>query len=252
VVHITSGVSALVCCLYLGKRAGYPQSNMPPHSMVLSFIGACLLWVGWFGFNAGSALAASPLATSAFVNTHFATAAAALGWTVAEWIHNGKPTALGAISGAVAGLVAITPASGFVQPMSALAIGLIAGVICSFMVFEVKSRLGYDDSLDAFGVHGAGGTVGALLTGIFAASVINPVFKDAAGNPLPSGAIDGHWGQMLNQLAGVGIAWSISIVGTLALLFVVDKVMGLRVSAEDEAAGLDLSQHGEEGYDFNT
>jgi Amt family ammonium transporter len=252
VVHITSGVSALVCCLYLGKRAGYPQTNMPPHSMVLSFIGACLLWVGWFGFNAGSALAASPLATSAFVNTHFATAAAALGWTVAEWIHNGKPTALGAISGAVAGLVAITPASGFVQPMSALAIGLIAGVLCSFMVFEVKSRLGYDDSLDAFGVHGAGGTVGALLTGIFAASVINPVFKDAAGNPLPSGAIDGHWGQMLNQLAGVGIAWSISIVGTLALLFVVDKVMGLRVSAEDEAAGLDLSQHGEEGYDFNT
>jgi len=252
VVHITSGVSALVTCLYLGKRIGYPQTNMPPHSMVLSFIGACLLWVGWFGFNAGSALAASPLATSAFLNTHFATAAAALGWTVAEWIHNGKPTALGAISGAVAGLVAITPASGFVQPMSALAIGLIAGVICSFMVFEVKSRLGYDDSLDAFGVHGAGGTVGALLTGIFAASVINPVFKDAAGNPLPSGAIDGHWGQMLNQLAGVGIAWSISIVGTLVLLFVVDKVMGLRVSAEDEAAGLDLSQHGEEGYDFNT
>jgi Amt family ammonium transporter len=136
--------------------------------------------------------------------------------------------------------------------MSALAIGLIAGVICSFMVFEVKSRLGYDDSLDAFGVHGAGGTVGALLTGIFAASVINPVFKDATGNPLPSGAIDGHWGQVLNQLAGVGIAWSISIVGTLVLLFVVDKVMGLRVSAEDEAAGLDLSQHGEEGYDFNT
>ena len=252
VVHITSGVSALVTCLYLGKRIGYPQTNMPPRSMVRSFIGACLLWVGWFGFNAGSALAASPLATSAFVNTHFATAAAALGWTVAEWIHNGKPTALGAISGAVAGLVAITPASGFVQPMSALAIGLIAGVICSFMVFEVKSRLGYDDSLDAFGVHGAGGTVGALLTGIFAASVINPVFKDAAGNPLPSGAIDGHWGQMLNQLAGVGIAWSISIVGTLVLLFVVDKVMGLRVSAEDEAAGLDLSQHGEEGYDFNT
>jgi len=220
--------------------------------MVLSFIGACLLWVGWFGFNAGSALAASPLATSAFVNTHFATAAAALGWTVAEWIHNGKPTALGAISGAVAGLVAITPASGFVQPMSALAIGLIAGVICSFMVFEVKSRFGYDDSLDAFGVHGAGGTVGALLTGIFAASVINPVFKDAAGNPLPSGAIDGHWSQMINQAAGVGIAWSISIVGTLVLLVVVDKVIGLRVSPEQESEGLDLSQHGEEGYDFNT
>ena len=252
VVHITSGVAALVCALYLGKRAGYPQEDMPPHSMVLSFIGACLLWVGWFGFNAGSALGASSLATSAFVNTHFATAAAAVGWVVAEWIHNGKPTALGAISGAVAGLVAITPASGFVQPMSALVIGLIAGVVCSFMVFAVKSRLGYDDSLDAFGVHGAGGTVGALLTGIFAASVINPVFKDAAGNPLSSGAIEGHWGQMLNQLAGVGIAWSTSIVGTLVLLFVVDKVIGLRVSPEQEWEGLDLSQHGEEGYDFNT
>ena len=252
VVHITSGVSALICCLYLGKRVGYPHTKMQPHSMVLSFIGACLLWVGWFGFNAGSALAASPLATSAFVNTHFAAAAAALGWTVAEWIHNGKPTALGAISGAVAGLVAITPASGFVQPFSALAIGLLAGFFCFFMVFMVKSRFGYDDSLDAFGVHGAGGTLGAVLTGLFAASVINPIFKDAAGNPLPSGAIDGHWGQVLNQLAGVGIAWSISIVGTVVLLFAVDKVMGLRLSPDQEAAGLDISQHNEEGYDLNS
>jgi Amt family ammonium transporter len=252
VVHVTSGVSALVTCIYLGKRVGYPQTNMPPHSMVLSFIGACLLWVGWFGFNAGSALAASSLATSAFVATHFAAAAAAFGWTVAEWIHNGKPTALGAISGAVAGLVAITPASGFVQPFAALAIGLIAGVFCSFMVFAVKSRLGYDDSLDAFGVHGAGGTLGALLTGIFAASVINPIFKDAAGNTLPSGAIDGHWGQLLNQAAGVGVAWVLSIVGTLVLLFVVDKTIGLRVTAEQESQGLDLSQHGEEGYDLNS
>ena len=140
-VHVTSGVSALVTAIYLGKRIGYPHTNMPPHSMVLSFIGACLLWVGWFGFNAGSALGSGPLATSAFINTHFAAAAAALGWTVAEWIHNGKPTALGAISGAVAGLVAITPASGFVQPFSALLIGVIAGAFCSFMVFEVKSRL---------------------------------------------------------------------------------------------------------------
>jgi Amt family ammonium transporter len=252
VVHITSGVSALICCLYLGKRVGYPHTKMQPHSMVLSFIGACLLWVGWFGFNAGSALAASPLATSAFVNTHFAAAAAALGWTVAEWIHNGKPTALGAISGAVAGLVAITPASVFVQPFSALAIGLLAGFFCFFMVFMVKSRFGYDDSLDAFGVHGAGGTLGAVLTGLFAASVINPIFKDAAGNPLPSGAIDGHWGQVLNQLAGVGIAWSISIVGTVVLLFAVDKVMGLRLSPDQEAAGLDISQHNEEGYDLNS
>jgi Amt family ammonium transporter len=253
VVHVTSGVSALVTCIYLGKRVGYPQTNMPPHSMVLSFIGACLLWVGWFGFNAGSALSAGPLATSAFVNTHFAAAAAALGWTVAEWIHNGRPTALGAISGAVAGLVAITPASGFVQPFSALAIGLVAGVFCSFMVFEVKSRLRYDDSLDAFGVHGAGGTLGAILTGLFATGAINAIFgKDAHGNPVPTGAMDGHWGQLLNQLAGVGIAWSLSIVGTLALLFLVDKVIGLRVSPEDESIGLDLSQHGEEGYDLNT
>jgi Amt family ammonium transporter len=251
VVHITSGVSALICALYLGKRIGYPHTAMPPHSMVLSFIGACLLWVGWFGFNAGSALGATPLATSAFVNTHFATAAAALGWTIFEWFHNGKPTALGAISGAVAGLVAITPASGFVQPMSALLIGLAAGFFCSFMVFGVKSFFGYDDSLDAFGVHGAGGTLGALLTGLFAASVINPIYgKDAAGNNIPTGAIDGHWGQILNQLAGVGVSWGISIAGTLILLLIVDKIMGLRVTPEQ--AGLDLSQHGEEGYDFNS
>ncbi len=248
VVHITSGVSALVTCIYLGKRIGYPQTNMPPHSMVLSFIGACLLWVGWFGFNAGSALGASSLATSAFVNTHFAAAAAGLGWTVAEWIHNGKPTALGAISGAVAGLVAITPASGYVQPFSALFIGLVAGIFCSFMVFAVKSRLRYDDSLDAFGVHGAGGTLGALLTGLFATRVINAAF----GKDVATGAFDGHWGQMLNQAAGVGIAWVLSIVGTLVLLFIVDKTVGLRVSAEDESAGLDLSQHGEEGYDLNS
>src|SRR6266567_2764517 len=252
VVHVTSGVSALVTAMYLGKRIGYPKTHMPPHSMVFSFIGACLLWVGWFGFNAGSALNSGPLATSAFINTHFAAAAAALGWTVAEWIHNGKPTALGAISGAVAGLVAITPASGFVQPMSALAIGLIAGFFCFFMVFMVKARFGYDDSLDAFGVHGAGGTLGALLTGFFAVSAINAAFgNDASGKPLPTGALDGHWGQLLNQAAGVGIAWTISAIGTLVLLFIVDKIVGLRVSPEDENAGLDLSQHGEEGYDFN-
>jgi Amt family ammonium transporter len=220
---------------------------------VLSFIGACLLWVGWFGFNAGSALGAGPLATSAFINTHFAAAAAAVGWTINEWIHNGKPTALGAISGAVAGLVAITPASGYVQPMSALAIGLIGGIFCSFMVFKVKSWLGYDDSLDAFGVHGAGGTIGALLTGLFATCAINPAFgKDANHVALPTGAIDGHWSQLLNQAAGIGIAWGISIVGTLALLFLVDKTVGLRVSPEEESAGLDLSQHGEEGYDLNS
>ncbi len=247
VVHITSGVSALVACLYIGKRVGYPQTAMPPHSMVLSFIGACLLWVGWFGFNAGSALAANSLATSAFINTHFAAATAAIGWTIFEWLHNGKPTALGAISGSVAGLVAITPASGFVQPFAALAIGLVAGFFCSFMVFKVKSFFGYDDSLDAFGVHGAGGTLGAVLTGIFATEAINPIY----GKGVPTGAVDGHWGQVLNQLAGIGFAWGISIVGTLILLFLVDRTIGLRVSPEHESAGLDLSQHGEEGYDLN-
>jgi Amt family ammonium transporter len=251
VVHVTSGVSALVCALYLGKRLGYPKEPMPPHSVVLSFIGACLLWVGWFGFNAGSALSAGPLATSAFVNTHFGAAAAAIGWSVAEWIRNGKPSALGAISGCVAGLVAITPAAGFVTPMGALAIGAIAGIVCYLMVVKVKGWFGYDDSLDAFGVHGAGGTLGALLTGIFASSTINPVFKDAKGNTLPSGLLEGNPHQLLNQTIGVAIAWGLSIVGTLIILKLVDLTIGLRVSAEDEQTGLDLSQHGEHGYDWD-
>jgi Amt family ammonium transporter len=248
VVHVTSGVSALVCALYLGKRVGYPKEPSPPHSVVLSFIGACLLWVGWFGFNAGSAVNASGLATSAFVNTHFATAAAAIGWSVAEWIRNGKPSALGAISGAVAGLVAITPASGFVQPMSALVIGVVAGVGCFLMVTTVKGWFGYDDSLDAFGVHGAGGSIGAILTGVFASSAINPVF----GNGKPTGWIEGNGHQVLNQFAGVAIAWVLSIIGTLVLLKIVDLVIGLRVTQEDEIEGLDVTQHGEEGYDFGS
>lgn len=252
VVHITSGVSALVCALYLGKRVGYPKIPMPPHSVVLSFIGACLLWVGWFGFNAGSALAAGSLATSAFVATHFASAAAAIGWAAAEWIRNGKPSVLGGISGAVAGLVAITPASGFVKPMPALLIGLLAGVFCYLMVAKVKSRFGYDDSLDAFGVHGAGGTLGALLTGVFAAATVNPIFKDAQGNPLPSGLLEGNAHQLLNQLVGVVVSWVIAIVGTLVILKIVDMTIGLRVSEEEEVQGLDLSQHGEEGYYWET
>src|SRR5271169_4203310 len=190
VVHVTSGVSALICALYLGKRVGYPKEAMPPHSVVLSIIGACLLWVGWFGFNAGSALSSGPLATSAFVNTHFGAAGAALSWMLAEWIRNGKPSALGGISGAVAGLVAITPAAGFVQPMSAIIIGLAAGIFCYFMVIKVKNWFGYDDSLDAFGVHGAGGTLGAILTGIFATKEVNDVM-----NGKPMGAVDGHSGQ---------------------------------------------------------
>ena len=248
VVHITSGVSALVCAIYLGKRLGYPKEAMPPHSVVLSFVGACLLWVGWFGFNAGSALGSGGLATSAFVATHLATAAAAIGWAGAEWLRNGKASALGAISGAVAGLVAITPASGFVGPMSAMAIGLAAGVVCYFMVAKIKPRLGYDDSLDAFGVHGMGGTLGAILTGIFASSTVNPIFKDAQGNVLPSGMIEGNFHQILNQLMGVLISWGVAIVGTLIILKIVDMTIGLRVTPEHEVQGLDLSQHGEEGY----
>ena len=248
VVHVTSGVSALVCALYLGRRLGYPKEPMPPHSVVLSFIGACLLWVGWFGFNAGSALAAGSLATSAFVATHFAAAAAVVGWGLAEWIRNGKTSALGAISGAVAGLVAITPAAGFVSPMSALLIGFIAGVACYLMVAKVKARFGYDDSLDAFGVHGAGGTIGALLTGIFATSAVNPIFKDAQGVTLASGVLEGNGHQLVNQLVGVVIAWVLAIVGTLIILKIVDVVIGLRVPEDHEIQGLDLTQHGEEGY----
>jgi ammonium transporter, Amt family len=248
VVHITSGVSALVCAAYLGRRLGYPKEPMPPHSVVLSFVGACLLWVGWFGFNAGSALAASGLATSAFVNTHFAAAAAVIGWAAAEWLRNGKASALGAISGAVAGLVAITPAAGFVTPMSALIIGLVAGGICYFMVAKVKSWFGYDDSLDAFGVHGAGGTIGAILTGVFATSSINPIYHTASGDPLPSGVVDGNWGQLGNQVVAILIAWGLAIAGTFIILKVVDLLIGLRVPADHEVQGLDLSQHGEEGY----
>ncbi len=250
VVHITSGVSALVCALYLGKRTGYPHTPIKPHSLVLSFIGACLLWVGWFGFNAGSALAASGLATSAFVATHFGAAAAALGWIAAEWIHSGKPSVLGGISGAVAGLVAITPASGFVQPFPALLIGLAAGVFCFLMVVAIKPKFGYDDSLDAFGVHGCGGTLGAILTGVFATMLVNDGLKDAAGKVLPLGAVDGKAGQIVNQLIGCGISWALAIVGTLVILKICDMTVGLRVTRDQELEGLDLSMHGEEGYIF--
>src|SRR5262249_55225923 len=223
----TPGGSALVCALYLGRRVGYRSDPMPPHSMVLSFVGACLLWVGWFGFNAGSALGAGSLATSAFVATHFAAAAAVVGWGGAEWFRNGKPSALGAISGAVAGLVAITPAAGFVSPAAALVIGLIAVIFCYLTVGPVKMRFGCDDSLDAFGVHGAGGTIGALLTGVFALRAINPIFKDASGNILPSGALEGNLRQLLYQSIGVLIAWALAAAGTFLILKLVDSVIGL-------------------------
>jgi len=246
VVHITSGVSALVCALYLGKRVGYPQEAMKPHSLTLSVVGACLLWVGWFGFNAGSATAASGLATSAFVATHFATATAALGWMGAEWLKSGKPSMLGGISGAVAGLVAITPASGFVKPMPALLIGLLAGVVCFLMVTAVKHVFGYDDTLDAFGVHGAGGTLGALLTGVFATNAINNA--PINGKVIPLGLVDGNPGQILNQAIGVLVAVVLATVGTFVILKVCDVLIGVRVEPDVEEDGLDLTQHGEEGY----
>ncbi len=251
VVHITSGVSALVCALYLGKRVGFPKEPMKPHSLVLSLIGACMLWVGWFGFNAGSAVNASGLATSAFVATHFGASAAALGWMFAEWVRHGKPSMLGGISGAVAGLVAITPASGFVQPFPALLIGFLAGAFCFFMVTTVKGKFGYDDTLDAFGVHGAGGTLGAILTGVFATNAINDGLKDAAGQILPLGWVDGNPRQLLNQGIAVAISWGLAIVGTLIILKIVDLLIGLRVSTDQELEGLDLSMHGEEGYNLD-
>ncbi len=250
VVHITSGVSALVAALYLKPRSGYLQEPMRPHNLVISFIGACLLWVGWFGFNAGSALGAGGLATSAFVATHFAAATAAAGWMLAEWLKSGKPSVLGGISGAVAGLVAITPGSGFVQPMPALLIGFVAGVVCYFMVAIVKMKLGYDDSLDAFGVHGVGGTLGALLTGVFATNLINNGLKDPSGKPLPLGLVDGNAAQIANQAIGVGIAIVLGAVGSFVCLKIADLVCGLRASAEHETEGLDLSMHGEEGYNL--
>jgi Amt family ammonium transporter len=245
VVHITSGVSALVCALYLGKRTGYPHESMRPHNLVLSVIGAGMLWVGWFGFNAGSALSAGPLATSAFVATQFGAAAAALAWLFVEWWVSGKPSVLGAISGAVAGLVAITPASGFVQPMAAIFIGAAAGVVCYLMVSKVKRKFGYDDALDAFGVHGAGGTLGALLTGVFATRAVNDLRSGKA-----MGWVDGDGGQVVNQAIAVAISWVLAIVGTLVILKICDAVLGVRVDANQETEGLDLSMHGEDGYNF--
>lgn len=250
VVHITSGVSALIAALYLGPRKGHLQEPMRPHNLVLSCAGACLLWVGWFGFNAGSALGAGGLATSAFVATHFGAAAAACGWLVAEWLKSGKPSMLGGISGCVAGLVAITPASGFVKPIPALIIGFLAGVFCYLMVTAVKSKFGYDDSLDAFGIHGAGGSLGAILTGVFATNAINSALKDGNGNPLPLGLVDGNAAQIGNQAIGVLIAIVLGAVGSFICLKIADLVCGVRASSDSETDGLDLSMHGEEGYNL--
>ena len=239
VVHISSGASALVAAIMFGRRIGYGQEAMPPHNLPFSIIGAGLLWVGWFGFNAGSALAADGLATSAFVATHIATAAAALSWMAMDWIFRGKPTVLGAASGAVAGLVAITPGSGFVGPMSAILIGIGGGVLCS-IACSLKPRFGYDDSLDVVGVHGVGGTWGALATGLFASKAIN-----AAGN---DGLFFGNPGQLWIQLVSVAATWILAVVGTIILLAIVKSLMGLRVADDEERMGLDLSQHNERAY----
>ncbi len=235
VVHISSGVAALVCALVLGKRRGYGSDNMSPHNLPFTVIGAGLLWVGWFGFNAGSALAADGIAASAFVATQVAAAAGALAWLAVEWAYRGTPTILGAASGAVAGLVAITPAAGFVGPVSAVLIGLGGGVVCYLGVF-LKNKMGYDDALDVLGIHGIGGTWGALATGLFAS---------VGGG---TGLFFGNPGQVLIQALGVGVTWVFVGLGTFVILKIVDGVVGLRVSKEDEVLGLDLTQHSERAY----
>ncbi|MFN0054932.1 MAG: ammonium transporter [Planctomycetales bacterium] len=244
VVHISSGMSALVCALLLGRRLGFGQEPMPPHNLTYTCIGAALLWVGWFGFNAGSALESNALAANAFVATHLAAAAGVLAWAGAEWFQRGKPSILGACSGAVAGLVCVTPACGFVTPMSGVAMGLVAGLVC-FYACNLKGKFKYDDALDAFGVHGVGGTLGALLTGVFATRAV------IAGKSDPQGLLEGNFGQLLNQGVGAVAAIVLGIVGTLLLLKILDATMGLRVSQQDELLGLDVSQHGEEGYIFH-
>jgi len=235
VVHINAGIAGLVAAIVLGKRIGYGKEPMAPHNLVLTIVGAAMLWVGWFGFNAGSAVAADGRAGMAMAVTQIATAAAALAWMFAEWMGKGKPSVLGIASGAVAGLVAITPASGFVGPMGALIIGLVAGAVCFWGATSLKRMMGYDDSLDAFGVHGIGGIVGALLTGVFAV-------KDIGGT---AGLLEGNGGQVAIQLLGVGVTVVYGAVMTFIILKVIDMVVGLRVSEEEEREGLDVSLHGE-------
>jgi Amt family ammonium transporter len=239
VVHISSGISALAAAMIIGKRLGYGSIPYIPHNLPMTITGAALLWFGWFGFNAGSALAANGLAASAFIVTHIAAALAALSWMFLEWIHRGKPTTLGAASGVVAGLVAITPASGFVGPVSAIIIGALAGVICYGGVL-LKSKFGYDDSLDVVAVHGFGGTWGALATGLFASTAVNP---DGA-----NGLFFGNPGQLWTQFVSVIATMVFAFVMTLIILKVIDVVMGLRITEEEEEIGMDLSLHNETGY----
>lgn len=242
VVHIISGVSGLVIALMIGKRKGYGSEVMMPHHLPMTVIGASLLWFGWFGFNAGSALSANGLAASAFVVTHVAAATATVAWVLVEWIHHGKPTILGAASGCVAGLVAITPAAGFVSVIPALIIGLFAGLICFLAVAVLKPRLGYDDSLDAFGVHGIGGTWGAIATGLFASTAVNPAGAD--------GLFYGNAGQLTTQLIGVGASWAVAAVGTFIIIKFIGMFMQVRANAEQEVQGLDITEHGERGYAY--
>jgi Amt family ammonium transporter len=248
VVHISSGVSALVCAMVLGRRQGYPSEPMPPHNVVLSLIGTGLLWVGWFGFNAGSAVSAGALATKAFAATHFSAAAAALSWGATEWFLKGRPSVLGVASGMVAGLATITPASGFVTIPAAILIGLIAGVVCYLSVTKLKMICGYDDSLDVFGVHGMGSTIGMIACGIFASASVNPAIAttfrvNGAVQPLAGG----FW-QLKNQLIGILVAAALGGIISFVLLKIIDAVIGLRVDEEAESLGLDLAEHGEKAY----
>jgi len=248
VVHISSGVSALVFALMIGKRDGFPHEPMVPHNVVLSLIGTGLLWVGWFGFNAGSALNAGSLATSAFAATHFSAAAAALSWAAMEWKLKGRPSVLGAAAGMVAGLATITPASGFVTIPAAFCIGLVAGVVCYLAVTKIKSVCGYDDSLDVFGVHGIGSITGMLMLGFLANAEVNPAIANTFKANGAAVSLAGGSHQFINQLIGVAFTAALAAAGTFLIVKVVDAVIGLRVDQEDESVGLDLSQHGERAY----
>lgn len=244
VVHISSGISALVCALLIGRRLGFGTEDMRPHNLTYTALGAAMLWVGWFGFNAGSELMSDNLSASAFCTTHFAAAAGGLAWTFYDWITRGKPTVLGAASGVVAGLVCITPAAGFVNPMPALLMGAVAGIVCAFACSKIKGAFGYDDALDAFGVHGVGGTLGAILTGVFATRAAWDI-----NNHNPIGLLEGG-SALKGQVVAVAVTWVFSIVATVIILKVVDAVVGLRLTPADESQGIDLSQHSEEGYIF--
>jgi Amt family ammonium transporter len=246
VVHISSGVSALICALVMGRRLGFGNEPMPPHNLTYTTLGAAMLWVGWFGFNAGSELASDGLTSSAFATTHFSAASGALTWGALEWIIRGKPSVLGTCSGAVAGLVCITPAAGFVGLMPALIMGVAVSCGCYFACTTLKAKFKYDDSLDAFGVHGVGGTIGAILTGVFATRAVADKALVSQGNPL--GFIDGNAHLVLAQVVAVLITWVFAGIITLVLLKILDATIGLRVTQEHEVTGLDLSQHGEEGY----